>query len=177
MPPLWGREPGFRTLVQIILEQQVSLISAEAIFIRIEHQLGTVEPHRLLQAGEVGLRDIGVTRQKSRYLCDLAEWLQSGRLKLDELRIESADQVRGALMQVTGIGRWTADIYLLMAMRHPDIWPPGDIALANELRVVKQMTEKPDQALQNKLAADWAPWRSVAARIFWASYLHRQGRL
>ena len=134
-PPLWGRRPGFPTLVQIILEQQVSLASARAAFEKLEEALSEVTPEGLM-----GMAD---------------------------------DELKETLMSLVGVGRWTADIYLLMALRRPDVWPKGDLALAKAAQQIKDLEELPDHDHLESLAEQWQPWRAVAARILWQYYLSR----
>jgi DNA-3-methyladenine glycosylase II len=170
-PPLWGREPGFDTLVQIILEQQVSLASAEAARGRLIRAAGAVTPEAIDAAGEESLRAAGLTRQKSRYLVGLARDVLDGRLDLAATERIDDEAVRTALTGVLGIGRWTADIYLLMALRRPDVWPTGDLALAGSMRRAKALTALPSAAEQLSIAETWRPWRAVAARLLWHAYL------
>jgi len=170
-PPLWGREPGFQTLVRIILEQQVSLASAEAAWTRLERAAGAVEPAAIVAAGEVPLRDAGLTRQKSRYLVALAQDVLHGRLDFDAVAAADDDDARAKLTGVVGIGRWTADIYLLMALGRPDVWPTGDLALAGSMRRAKGLAALPTGAQQEVIAKAWRPWRAVAARLLWQAYL------
>lgn len=170
-PPLWGREPGFRTLVRIILEQQVSLASAEAALQRLVRAAGAVEPEAIVAAGEEGLRAAGLTRQKSRYLVGLARDVVDGRLDLDAVAAADDHEARAGLTSVLGIGRWTADIYLLMALGRPDIWPTGDLALAGAMRRAKGLATLPTGPEQAAVAEVWRPWRAVAARLLWHAYL------
>src|SRR5262245_15493570 len=127
-PPLWGRRPGFVTLVRIILEQQVSLVSARSMFGRLTTHIQPFTPERFLQLGDTQLRALGVTRQKSSYFLSLADAAAAGSLA--NLARMDDEEARSALMRVKGIGSWTADIYLLMVLKRPDIWPNGDVALA-----------------------------------------------
>jgi DNA-3-methyladenine glycosylase II len=170
-PPLWGREPGFETLVRIILEQQISLASAEAARIRLVDATGAIEPEAIAAAGEEVLRAAGQTRQKSRYLVGLARDVLDGRLDLDAVAAADDDDARALLMRVVGIGRWTADIYLLMALGRPDVWPTGDLALAGSMRRAKGVAALPTGAEQEVIADAWRPWRAVAARLLWHAYL------
>ena len=170
-PPLWARDPGFETLVRIILEQQISLASAEAAFRRLVLATGTVEPAAIVAVGEEGLRSAGQTRQKSRYLVGLARDVLDGRLDLDAVAAADDDDARTMLTSVVGIGRWSADIYLLMALRRPDIWPTGDLALAGAMRRAKRMPALPTGPEQSVVAEAWRPWRAVAARLLWHAYL------
>ena len=175
-PPLWAREPGFETLVQIILEQQVSLQSAVAAVGRLRSALGigpsvALTPAAVLELGEEAMRVAGLTRQKAAYLAGLASDVTTGRLDTGALAAEPDEDARAALMSVAGIGRWTADIYLLMALGRPDIWPDGDLALAAAMRRAKGLDTLPSREEQRSIAADWQPWRAVAARILWHGYL------
>ena len=170
-PPLWAREPGFATLVAIILEQQVSLSSGAAALARLARGAGDLEPASVAALGEERARAAGLTRQKARYVVGLAERVVAGRL--DPLALETAadDVVRSRLIEVPGIGRWTADIYLLMALGRPDVWPDGDLALATAMRSAKRLDLIPDGATQRRIAEAWRPWRAVAARLLWHAYL------
>jgi DNA-3-methyladenine glycosylase II len=127
-PPLWARPRGFSTLLRIILEQQVSLASARAMFTRLGAALPAVTPETVLGIGRPGLQALGFTRQKASYACALAERVADGTLALARLARLPDEEARARLMEVPGIGPWTADIYLLMALRRPDVWPPGDLA-------------------------------------------------
>ncbi len=170
-PPLWDRPPGFETLVRIILEQQVSLASAEAALKRLVVVAGAVDPEAIVAAGESALRDAGLTRQKARYLVGLAGDVAEGRLDLAALERFDDDDARAALTAILGIGRWTADIYMLLALGRPDIWPVGDLALAGSMRRAKGLATLPSSAEQAVIAAPWRPWRAVAARLLWHAYL------
>jgi DNA-3-methyladenine glycosylase II len=171
-PPLWARPRGFATLVRIILEQQVSLASAAALFNQLVHSLdGGLTPASVRAAGRPGLQALGVTRQKARYVCELANRVEGGSLSLAALARLSDDDVAERLTRVPGIGPWTAGIYLLMALRRPDIWPPGDLALHKAIARLAQRAEVPTSDEARSLADRWRPWRAVAARILWHGYL------
>ena len=175
-PPIWGRRPGFPALVKIILEQQVSLRSAAAMYRRIESHAGVMTPQAVSHLGVTGLRRLGVTRQKAAYCHGLAQRIIDGRLDLAALGRAPDEDGRKQLLAVPGIGPWSVDIYYVMALRRPDVWPRGDLALANALRDVKGLRALPSHDEQLKLSQAWAPWRSVAARILWAHYLSQRGR-
>ena len=170
-PPLWSRPAGFGTLVRIILEQQVSLASARAMYERAVARLGEITPRRLARAGEGRLRAIGFTRQKAAYCCAAARAIEQGDLDLDRLRRAGDDEARGALRRLKGIGPWSADIYLLMALRRPDIWPAGDLAIVAALRRLKRVRGSLPTRRVEAMADDWRPYRSVAARMLWQYYL------
>ena len=170
-PPLWAREPGFDTLISIVLEQQVSLASGAAARRRVIEAAGAVDPEALLAAGEAALLAAGITRQKTRYLLALAADVRDRRLDLEAIRRSPDDVARASLMRALGVGRWTADIYLLMALGRPDVWPSGDLALAVAMRRVKDLAAVPDDGEQLVVAQAWRPWRAVGARILWHAYL------
>ncbi len=170
-PPLWARRPGFPSLLRIILEQQVSLASARAAFRRLLALSSPLTPSGFLELDGPALRAAGFSRQKAEYGRNLAQAILSGSLGLHELRRRSDDEVRAELVKVKGIGPWTADIYLLMALRRPDVWPRGDLALATAAQRAMRLPALPSPAEMESLGARWRPWRAVAARILWHLYL------
>ena len=170
-PPLWAREPGFETLVRIILEQQVSLASGAAAYTRLERAVGRVDPGRVGRATPAVLEAAGLTRQKVRYLRALGSAVADGSLDLEGLAGLDDDRVRSLLCALPGIGTWTADVYLLMALGRSDVWPATDIALAASVGRVKHLPTRPTSIEMARLAEPWRPWRAVAARILWHSYL------
>jgi DNA-3-methyladenine glycosylase II len=174
-PPLWSREPSYATLVHLILEQQVSLASAQAAFDRLRAALdGSVEPAPLLDLTDEELRAIGFSRQKAGYARTLASAMLDG-FDLGALGAMPDDQVRQALIAMPGIGPWTADIYLTMCLLRPDVWPHGDLALATSARDLLALNERPTFAELGRIAQRWHPYRAVAARILWHDYLQRRG--
>ena len=175
-PPLWVREPGFPTLVYIILEQQVSLASARAAFGRLKAAANPLTPRRFLKLTDVELLRIGFSRQKTVYTRLLAESLAYRYFNLRDLHELHDDSARNMLIAFKGIGRWTADIYLLSALRRPDIWPTGDLALATAVQEVKRLRERPSPEKLEALSLPWKPWRGVAARLFWHAYLSKRGQ-
>jgi len=171
-PPLWARRTGFATLARILLEQQVSLAAAATMYRRVGLELsGGWTPGAVLAAGEDGLRSRGITRQKARYLVVLAEQVTTGELRLGVLSRAADEHAMAALTNVTGIGPWTASIYLLMALGRPDVWPFGDLALHKALARMRRLSEIPSSDAAARLAMRWAPYRAVAARILWHGYL------
>ncbi len=170
-PPLWARAAGFPTLVHIILEQQVSLASAKAAFDRLRGAASALTPERFLGLDDRKLHAIGFSRQKAAYCRHLASAMVLGQLNLATLRRLDDAHVRQELMKIKGIGSWTADIYLLMALRRPDIWPTGDLALATAMQRVKGLRARPTPERLEQLGQTWRPWRAVAARLLWHYYL------
>jgi len=175
-PPLWAREPSYATLVHLILEQQVSLASARAAFDRLDATLdGDIAPERLLALSDAELRSIGFSRQKAGYARDLAVALADG-FDLEALAKLPDDEVRAGLMKLRGIGRWTADIYLIMCLRRPDVWPHGDQALATAARELFGLATQPSFDELEIRARSWQPHRATAARILWHNYLSVRDR-
>jgi DNA-3-methyladenine glycosylase II len=173
-PPLWARSPGFSTLVKIILEQQVSLASAASLFARLKRNTTPFGPARVLELGEPHLKSCGLTRQKTAYCLHLAESLSSKRLRLSQLSRMNDAEVRTALMEIKGLGSWSADVYLLMVLRRPDIFPATDLALVTAVTEVKRMAARPSTSELLELAEAWRPYRSVAARMLWQYYLAKR---
>jgi DNA-3-methyladenine glycosylase II len=171
-PPLWQREPGFQTLIQIILEQQVSLASAKAAYDKLANHI-EVTPENFLSLGDVTLKSLFFSRQKTRYGRALAQAIVDG-LDLDDLHTKSDDEIRGELIKLPGIGNWTIDIYLLMALNRPDILPIGDLALRIAVKEVKGLTQNPTTEELVKLAKPWQPYRSYATKLLWHYYLSRK---
>ena len=171
VPPLWERPPGFATLVRIILEQQVSLASAMAAFKRLETRLGAVTPAAFITLDDDELKTVGFSRQKTRYGRLLAETLLSGALDLDALGGLPDDEVRTRLLALKGIGRWSADIYLLMALCRPDVWPHSDLALVQAVARLKKLPVLPTSEEFEQIGEAWRPYRSAAARLAWFEYL------
>lgn len=170
-PPLWNRQPGFVTLLRIILEQQVSLVSADAMFHRLTTNIEPLTPETILAAGAGFLRSLGVTRQKSAYFINLAAAIQSGDLVLQDLAGQSDESAIAKLTSVKGIGPWTARVYLLMVLCRPDIWPVGDVALATAYQTLKGRSQRPGQVELSEIAKTWRPHRATAARLLWHYYL------
>ena len=173
MPPLWGRTPGFETLLRIILEQQVSLASANALRRRLLEALSSLSAPAIAAAGEEVLRGLGVTRQKAGYCVGLAQAVLEGRVDLGAIARASDHDAREMLVGIRGIGPWSAEIYQLMALRRPDIWPTGDLALLIALQQLHGLAERPDNTKAAELTAAWTPYRSVGARLLWQAYLNR----
>ena len=176
VPPLWARKPCFSTLIHIILEQQVSLASAMAMYCRLLDNLVPFTPDTFVKTGSPYLRSLGVTRQKAAYCIHLANAILENRLDLKALSKMDDPDVLQTLTQIKGIGPWTAGIYLLMALRRPDVWPPGDIALMNTLRKVKSLEAYPSPSTLSDITEVWRPFRSVAARMLWHHYLSEKAR-
>lgn len=170
-PPLWPRKPDFSTLVQIILEQQVSLASAAPVYRRMRANITPFNAARMLELGDGHLKSLGLTRQKTAYCLHVSQCIVDKSLNLQRLRRMSDDEVREALTQVKGLGSWSADVFLLMALLRPDVWPSADLALATAAMKLKQLPIRPTPLQLEQMAEAWRPYRSVAARMLWQYYL------
>jgi DNA-3-methyladenine glycosylase II len=170
-PPMWQREPGFATLLCIILEQQVSLAAAKAIFNRLYGVVVTLTPENFLTLDDAQLRGIGFSRQKILYCRGLAQAIATSQLDLTKLEKMDETTIRTELKRLKGIGDWTVDIYLLMALQRPDAFPKGDLAIAIALQKLKNLPTRPTPAQLEAMTQHWRPWRAVAARLLWHYYL------
>lgn len=171
---MWRRPAGFATLVHIILEQQVSLKSAKAMLIRLQSAIDPFTPERFVELGENHFRRLGVTRQKSAYLLHLSGSILNGDLSINKLSRMPDEEARTSLTRIKGIGSWSADVYLLMAMRRADIWPAGDLALAVSAKDLLRLEKRPTPDELEGIAERWRPYRAVAARMLWQHYLGRK---
>jgi len=172
-PPTFRTRPaGFPTLLYIILEQQVSLASAKATYDKVLALVETLTPATYLALGDDTLRAAGLSRQKLRYTRLVAEAIEAGALPIDRLQRKTDDEVRTLLTAITGVGRWTADCYLMLALRRPDLWPVGDLALVKAVQAVKGLAERPDVDRLEALGERYRPYRSVATQFFWHHYLN-----
>lgn len=162
---------SFQTLAQLILEQFVSLSSAKATFARLKTAVGkTFTPSAVLALPEEEMRACGVSRQKTRYLRALAQEIGSGSLSLRALAKLPDDEVREKLMQVTGIGRWTADVYLMTVLKRDDVFPLGDVAAVNSVKALWKLETKEEIS---RLTDSWAPHRTASTLLIWHWYLSR----
>lgn len=170
-PPLWARPPGFSTLINIILEQQVSLAAAATMFARLKKNVVPLQPLRMIELGESHLKSLGLTRQKTAYCLDLAQRLTDKRLRLSRLSRMSNADAKAALMEVKGLGSWSADVYLLMVLLRADVFPATDLALITAVTKLKELGSRPTPNEFLEMAEAWRPYRSVAARMLWQYYL------
>ena len=152
----------------------MSLKSARSMLNRLEGAIQPFTPARFIDLGDGYLRSLGVTRQKSAYLLHLSESIVSGELSFTKLSRMSDDDARITLTRIKGIGLWSADVYLLMAMRRADIWPAGDLALAVAMQELMGLEKRPGPVELEQLAEKWRPHRAVAARMLWQHYLGKR---
>ncbi len=175
-PPMWQRDGGFASLLFIIIEQQVSLESAKATYEKLVAELGNITPESFLSLDDAEQRTLGMSRQKVRYGRILSQAVLDGELEFDSFPKLSDKDVYDKLTALTGIGTWTANVYLLQVLLRADIWPKGDVALTAAYRDLWGV-ERPTQDELEEIAVAWKPWRSVASRLLWHHYLCERGRV
>jgi DNA-3-methyladenine glycosylase II len=173
-PPFWHREPNFETLIHIILEQQVSLASARAAMDQLRAKLPKITPAILLSLSDEEMRACYFSRQKMVYARALAQAILDKTLNLKKLNLLDDDSIRSELKKIKGIGDWTVEVYLMMALHRPNLFPTGDIALMNRLKEIKGLTHlSKEEALS--IAHAWEPNRTIAAYILWWGYICKRG--
>ena len=175
-PPRRVRPAGFATLMQAILAQQVSRASADAIWARFAAGVDPFTPEGVLALDESALRRFGLSQQKARYARALAAEIAEGRLDLRRLSRAADEDAIAMLTAVPGIGRWTAEVYLLAALQRPDVWPAADLALMIAVERLKALPARPSLKQMVLLGEPWRPWRAVAARLLWHYYRMACGR-
>ena len=176
IPPLRKRDGGFGGLIAIIMAQQLSVASAAAITARLRAAVAPFSPENLLATPVETLIAAGLSQPKIRATISVAEAAVSGRLDFEALAGMSGEAAHAALVDVKGIGPWTADIYLLFCLGHPDVFPAGDLALQEAARLALHLETRPDETLMATLARRWSPYRGVAALMLWAFYAVTRGR-
>ncbi len=170
-PPLWSRPNTFETLVHIILEQQVSLASALSALNKLRERVKEITPARILLLTDEEMKACYCSRQKTSYIRYLAEAILSGQLDLAELGELPDDIIRSKLVALKGIGNWTADVYLMFVLQHPDVFPIGDLAAVNALKRVKNLPENTTREDISAVAGRWQPYRTIACMLLWHHYL------
>lgn len=172
LPPVRSSPAGFAGLVRMIISQQVSVASARAILTRLDAGVGSIEPEAIKRHDVDSLRTMGLSRPKARYILDLADHFRSGQLSEDMLAACEDEELIERLVAVRGIGRWTAEIYLLFALQRPDVWPAGDLALWVSLQRLKSLDDRPTEKVMRKMGDIYRPYRSAMARFLWHAYRH-----
>jgi DNA-3-methyladenine glycosylase II len=173
--PCWSRKPTFSTLIHIILEQQVSLASAKAAFDKLQSYVSTISPENILRLSDEEMKACYFSRQKTIYARCLSEAVLSGSLDLESLVYKDDDTIRLALTKIKGIGNWTVDVFLMMCLHSPDIFPFGDIALVNSLKHIKQLPLHTTKETLVSVTESWKPYRTIAAYLLWHAYICRKG--
>jgi DNA-3-methyladenine glycosylase II len=175
-PPLRLRPGGFEGLARTIVNQQLSVASAGAIWDRLRLRSDLADPRSLLALTDDDMRGIGLSRVKVATLRRAAEAIESGALNLDALERAPEADIHAALTALKGVGPWTADIYIMFSLGRADAWSPGDLALQHAVRDAIGLAERPSPADMIEIAERWRPWRSVAARLLWSYYALRRKR-
>ncbi|TDD76307.1 DNA-3-methyladenine glycosylase family protein [Flavobacterium caseinilyticum] len=173
MPNIPKRPEGFETLVLLILEQQVSIDSAKATFLKVKAIQEILTPEILLHISDAEFRNLGVSRQKTSYIKALATAILNKDIDLESLSTKTTQQVREELIKIKGIGNWTIDIYLMFCLQAPDLLPLGDIAVVNTIKELLDIHEKEKMEVHSK---QWSPYRSFATYLLWHHYLNKRNR-
>jgi DNA-3-methyladenine glycosylase II len=173
--PVRWLDRGFKGLVWVVTGQQISVAAGRAIFGRLEHALGNITPQTIAGAADDVLRAAGFSAPKIRTLRALQEAALSGGLDLAALEQQSAEEAILTLCKIKGIGPWTAEVYLLFAAGHPDIFPAADLALQEAARLAFALDARPATGELRAMSDAWSPWRSAAARLLWAYYRVKKG--
>ena len=174
--PLRRQEPGYRGMAGIIVSQMVSRASADAIWRKLETIAEDITPHHILGLTDEDCRAAGLSRAKADTLRRVAEAVDSGHIDLDSVCQMEAEAAIRALTGIKGVGRWSAEVYLLFCAGHPDIFPSGDVALQNAVSHALGLRVRPTEAELSAIASAWSPWRGISARLFWAYYAREMRR-
>jgi len=172
LPAIPKRPQGFETLVLLILEQQVSIDSAKATFLKIKAHT-TCNPETMSVLADEEFRMLGVSRQKTKYIKILAEAVLNKELNIEGLAVKSAKEVREELIKLKGIGNWTIDIYLMFCLQEPDLIPLGDIAVINTIKELLNIHDLQEMEIHSQ---QWSPYRSYATYLLWHYYLNKRNR-
>lgn len=175
-PPFWSRTPTFATLIYIILEQQVSLASAKAAFLKLQEKAGQITPEKILLLTAEELRACYFSRQKTVYSKHLAAAVVEGILVMEEMEKQEDEDIRAALKAIKGIGDWTVDVFLMMALHRVNLFPAGDIALLKSIKEVKKLPMDTPRGQLLQLADNWRPYRTIAAYLLWHAYLSKRAK-
>jgi DNA-3-methyladenine glycosylase II len=173
VPTIPTRPEGFQTLVLLILEQQVSVDSAKATFLKIKATVDSIEPEHLIHVSDEIFRSLGVSRQKTAYIKALSDAVLTKQIDLESLSYKTAEKIRSELIKIKGIGNWTIDVYLMFCLQKPDIIPLGDIAVVN---TIKELLAIEDKVLMQSYVEKWSPHKSMATFLLWHYYLRKRNR-
>lgn len=173
-PPFWSRVPSFATLINIILEQQVSLASAKAAFLKLESTIGHITPAKILMLSDEEMKACYFSRQKAKYARHLSEAVLTGELNIDALQSLPDEAIRTQLKKIKGIGDWTVDVFLMMVLHRCDCFAMGDIALIKSIREVKELPVEISKEEILSLVEKWKPYRTIAAFMLWHAYIKRR---
>ena len=170
MPAPKYRSPGYSSLLKIILSQQISVAASLSIWKRLESGLENISATSILDAGPEKLSECGVSQRKIKYAISLAKAVKSDLLNFSRLALLNDNEAIVCLTNISGIGIWTAEIYLIFCLNRQDIWPDGDLALTNGLRTLFSLRDRPDRKKIIEISDRWRPWRSLAAVLVWHFY-------
>jgi DNA-3-methyladenine glycosylase II len=173
-PPLFKRTATFETLIHIILEQQVSLASAKAALVKLKEKLVTITAETIITLSDEEMKACYFSRQKISYARHLAAAIISKQLVIEDLHLHTDDVIREQLIAIKGIGNWTVDVFLMMALNRTDCFPTGDIALMNSIKHVKQLPKHTSKEEVLQIAHKWKPNRTIAAYLLWWDYIKRK---
>jgi len=173
LPTIPSRPQGFETLVLQILEQQVSIDSAKATYLRLREKALALSPEKLVEFSEEDFRSVGVSRQKANYIKGLSQIIISKEIHLESLSQKTTVEVREELIKIKGIGHWTIDVYLMFSLQAADVFPIGDVAVVNTIKELFDIHSKEEMLL---LAENWSPFRSHATFLLWHHYLNKRNR-
>ncbi|WP_348799763.1 DNA-3-methyladenine glycosylase family protein [Flavobacterium adhaerens] len=173
LPTIPKRPQGFETLVLLILEQQVSIDSAKATFLKLKDQHNILKPETLVVVTDEQFRVFGVSRQKATYIKALSSAILNKEIDLESLPHKSSQQVREEMIKIKGIGNWTIDIYLMFCLQDPDLLPLGDIAVVNTIKELLNVHDKQEMQI---LTEQWSPYKSYATYLLWHYYLRKRNR-
>jgi DNA-3-methyladenine glycosylase II len=172
-PTISIRPEGFQSLCKLIIEQQVSLASAKACYLKLERFIGQITPENIILVNEEDFKNNGVSKQKARYLKELSKAIINKEIDLNSFQFKNEEQIKSELISIKGIGNWTADIYLMFCLQKQDVFPVGDIALQNTIKELYPISTKEEMML---LAENWRPQRTLATYFFWHYYLKKRNR-
>lgn len=173
-PIIQKREEGFASMCHIILEQQVSIASAKACYVKLENYFGKITPEIILNANDEELRNCGISRQKTIYLKDLAQKVIAKEIDFKSFTNKSEEQIRAELITIKGVGNWSIEVYLMFCLQSQDIVPLGDIAIKNTL---KELYECQNHEEMQMISNNWKPFRTFASFTIWHYYLKKRGKI
>jgi DNA-3-methyladenine glycosylase II len=173
IPVIPSRPQGFETLALLILEQQVSIDSAKATYLKLRDKVQVFQPQNLLSLSDEEYRNCGMSRQKTKYIKCLSEAILDKQIVLESLPNKTAQEVREELIKIKGIGNWTIDVYLMFSLQEKDIIPLGDVAVVNTIKELFQIQDKQEMEIYTQ---KWAPYRSMATFLLWHHYLQKRNR-
>lgn len=173
-PIIQKRDQGFASMCHIILEQQVSIESAKACYVKILNLLGKINPEAILNISDEDLRSCGVSRQKIIYLKDLAQKVLSNQINFDSFSAKTETEIRNELITIKGVGNWSIEVYLMFCLQLPDIVPLGDIAIKNTLKELYNCQSEEEMKL---ISDNWKPYRTFASFTIWHYYLKKRNKI